>query len=65
MCRCLSDILVDVLEGNCDVHAALDSKLEELAEQILETSEIVGKEEPKTECSQLYYWLAQGIDSLA
>lgn len=64
MCRCLSDVLVDVLEGDYDVYSPLDPKLDNLAEQILETVELIEKEEPRTDCSPLYFWLAQELDSL-
>ena len=64
MCRCLSDVLVDVITGDYDVYSPLDPKLDNLAEQILETVELIEKEEPRTDCSQLYFWLAQEIASL-
>ena len=64
MCRCLSDVLADVVTGNYDLYSPLDPELADLAEQILETVETIEKEEPKTDCSQLYFWLAQEIYSL-
>jgi hypothetical protein len=56
--------MADVITGNYDLYPPLDPEPADLAEQILETVEVIEKEEPKTDCSQLYFWLAQEINSL-
>jgi len=64
MCRCLSDVLVDVLTDDCDPYSPLDQKSEDITNQVFETVQIIEDESNGTDCSQLHLWLAQTIESL-